>query len=525
MKMIIEMKKLKIYILALGILLAGTNFGLAQIKVTELKKPLSNKIVIKVRFANGSVSDPAGKQGLTQLTAAVIDQGGTASLTKSQIDDMIYPMAAYYYEQTDKEVSTFTFEVPKAWLNEFYPILKGLILTPSFTQGDFDRVKSNQLNYLEQVIRASSDEEYSKKALEEMLFEGTTYQHMVSGTVAGVKSISLDDVQNHYKNYFTRNNVSLGIAGNYSDEFLAKLKADMGQLADVDVPVVKVAGAEMPNGVNVKIISKKEALGSAIFTGYPIDITRADDEFAALMIANSWLGEHRKSYSKLYQKIRQTRSMNYGDYTYIEWYERGGSNQLPLTGVPRASNYFAIWIRPVQIADQLKDQYSELEGINVGHAHFALRMALREMDLLKENGMSQEDFELTKQFLRSYMKLYIQTPAKELGFLMDSRFFGRTDYIAEMDALLENVTLEEVNAAIKKHLQTKNIDIVIITDDSEAEPLAKSLRNNTLSPMSYSNQLKEGLSPEVLAEDDEVAEYSVNINSVEVIDSSEPFQK
>ena len=30
-----------------------------------------------------------------------------------------------------------------------------------------------------------------------------------------------------------------------------------------------------------------------------------------------WLGEHRKSISRLYQKSGEARSMNYGDYTYM----------------------------------------------------------------------------------------------------------------------------------------------------------------------------------------------------------------
>ena len=117
----------------------------------------------------------------------------------------------------------------------------------------------------------------------------------------------------------------------------------------------------------------------------------ADDEFAALMVANSWMGEHRKSYSRLYQKIREARSMNYGDYSYIEWYQAGGQNQLPPYGVPRSSNYWSIWIRPVQIASQLRAQYEELANVTVGHAHFALRMAIRELDLLIENGVHVQD--------------------------------------------------------------------------------------------------------------------------------------
>ena len=518
------MKTFKIIILLLAGILVYTS-AFSQIKTIELKKEGSNKIVVKVRFNNGSVVDPKGKEGITNLTASLMMEGGTADYTKSQINDMIYPMAAYYYSSTDKEVTTFTFAFPKDYMDEFYPVLKGLLLTPTFSEPDFNRVKSNTLNYLTQVIRASSDEEFSKKALEEMLFAGTPYQHMVAGTENGIESITLDDVKAHYKNYFTNNNVSIGISGDYPESFLSTLINDLKELSDKKVVLPELPDPKMPDGINVRIIEKEEALGSAIFTGYPININRSDDEFAALMIANSWMGEHRKSYSRLYQKIRETRSMNYGDYTYIEWYEQGGGNQLPLSGVPRNNNYFAIWIRPVQIGIQLKEQYPELGHIDIGHAHFAIRMALREIDLLKENGMDPDEFEKTKQFLRSYIKLYIQTPEKELGFLMDSQFYGRQNYIAELDALLENTTLEQVNAAIRKYMQTENMDIVIVTDDSEAKPLAKSLSKNTVSPMSYSNQVKDGLDAEVLAEDKNVEAYPLNIKKVEIISSDAPFVK
>jgi len=276
--------------------------------------------------------------------------------------------------------------------------------------------------------------------------------------------------------------------------------------------------------VEVQIIAKEGAFGSAIFTGAPLAITRSDDEFAALMIANSWMGEHRKAYSRLYQKIRQTRSMNYGDYSYIEWYRAGGSNQLPPSGVPRESNYWSIWIRPVQIATQLKAQYPELADIHIGHAHFALRMAFYEFDQLIKNGMDKADFEATKMFLRSYTKLYAQSPAQQLGWLMDARFYGRTDYLAELDSLLENTTLDEVNAAIRKYWQTENLFVVIVTDVSEAQPLADSLINNTASPMSYSNLVKSGLAAEVLAEDDVVAVYPLNIKKVTIVQSADTFK-
>src|SRR3546814_9933605 len=37
-----------------------------------------------------------------------------------------------------------------------------------------------------------------------------------------------------------------------------------------------------------------------------------------LWLAKTWLGEHRSSSSHLYQRIREERGMNYGDYAYVE---------------------------------------------------------------------------------------------------------------------------------------------------------------------------------------------------------------
>lgn len=500
-----------------------TTFAVAQ-EVIELKQPNSNKVVIKLQFRNGSIADPKGKEGLTAATVNLITQGGTREMTYSDIQEKIFPWAAGYYGSVDKEVATFTFMVHVDFLDQFYPILKGLMLTPSFAENDFQRVMKNQQNYVDQVIRASSDEEYSKKALEDLLFRGTNYQHMVQGKSESVKSITLDDIKQHYANVFTKNNLLIGIAGNYSPAFLKQLKADMAMLSDKKFTAPKPGAANMPNGVQVEIVSKDGAFGSAVFTGTPLAITRSSDEFAALMVANSYLGEHRKSYGQLYQKIRETRSMNYGDYSYVEWYSNGGGNMLPPSGVPRSSNYFALWIRPVQIGKQLRQQYEELKDIKIGHAHFALRMAIREVDDIIKNGLTQEEFDATRSFLRSYMKLYIQTPDDQLGYLMDSRFYGRKDFIAEFDKLLAKLTVKDVNAAVKKYWRTNNMYVTIVTDKSEAEELAKSLKENATSPMAYSNAVKAGLPKSVLDEDDIVATYRLNVKSVTIVDSKDTFK-
>jgi len=516
------MKKLQSILLGSLLVLTGIVPLIAQ-DVVELKLPESNKIIVKLMFINGSSTDPQGEEGLCNLTAHLIARGGTENMSKSDIDKFIYPMAASYDVSVDKEATTFTFMWPVDFADKFYPVLRDLMLHPAFDTSDFERVKISQLNSVTRSIRNSSDENYSKMVLENFLFANTPYQHMVSGTEAGVNTITLEDAINHYKTFFTRNNLLIGIAGNYSEDFLNRLKTDMDLLPDTKPALPEIKNPPMPDGINVKIVAKDDAFGSAIYMGFPIDITRSNDDFAALMIANSYLGEHRKSYGVLYNKIRETRSMNYGDYSYIEWYPNGSQNMLPVSAYPRHANYFSIWIRPVQIASGLRQQYPELSDLKLGHAHFAIRMALYQLKKLIDEGMSKEDFEITRDFMRSYMNLYIKTPDQRLGYLMDSRFYGRKDFIAEMNKAMKKLSVDDVNKAIKKYLQFGNMDIAIITTPEEAAALKPALLNNDPSPMSYSNVVKEGLSDEILAEDKIVQNFKLPVRSVDIIPTNQTF--
>lgn len=513
------MKKLLILML---VLLVQT---VPAMEIVELKLPKSDLVVIKLYFSVGSVNDPGSRAGICSLTASLLAEGGTTKLTSTAVQDSLYPMAAHVDVSVDKEVTIFTLEVHREMLSRYYPIVKDLLLAPRFDPDDFSRIKSNQLNYVEQVIRNSDDEEYGKKLLEHFMFAGSPYAHLVAGSVSDVKEITLEDCKRFYNTFFAQSNLTIGIAGNYPADFVNKLKTDFSALNASAAAAVRPAVKPVaPQGLDVKIVAKDNALGSAISMGFPMDITRKNDEFVALMVANSWLGEHRKGYSRLYQKIREQRSMNYGDYSYIEWYQNGGQNMLPRPGYPRSSNYFSIWIRPVQTAKGLKGQYPELKDIETGHAHFAIRMALYEMYQLLASGINKEDFELTRQFLRSYIKLYAQTPEQKLGYMLDSKFYGRNDWLADADKLLEGLTLEKVNAAMNKYWQTSNMHIVIVTDRSETVPLARSLRDNLPSPMSYSDALKAVLNESILQQDKIVEQWMLKDVEVEILESETMFR-
>ena len=62
------MKHLMVRVFTLTSLLFAAQ--LEAIEVVELRQENSNKVVFQVRFENGSIADPKGKEGLTAATAS-----------------------------------------------------------------------------------------------------------------------------------------------------------------------------------------------------------------------------------------------------------------------------------------------------------------------------------------------------------------------------------------------------------------------------------------------------------------------
>ncbi len=462
-------------------------------------------ISIRIWFTVGSQNDPEGKEGLAQLTATLMTEGATRKNKYETILEKLYPLAASYDASVDKEMTVIYGRTHKDNLNLFYDLLKDAILEPAFNEDDFKRIKSQTLNYIEKTLRYSSDEELGKAALYDFIFKNTLYGHLNAGTVASVKNITIDDVKNFYKTYFIKENIMIGLGGGYTDAFVKKVRTDFAALLSGKSEIVPQPEPSSFNGLNVLLVDKKTE-ATAISFGFPIELHRGSKDFYAMWIANSWFGEHRNSSSHLYQVIREARGMNYGDYSYIEIYPNGGMRNMPPTNVARRQQLFEVWIRPVPNATR----------------HFALRAAIRELQKLVENGLTEEQFNLTRKFLKNYCLHFAPTTMEQLGYKMDDVFYGiKGSHLTTFRKMMNQLTLNDVNNAIKKYLQFKDLKIAIVTN--KASDFKKDIVADTPSPMKYANPKPD----EVLKEDKLIEKYSLPIKAenVKIVPVDEMFAK
>lgn len=469
--------------------------------------PVKNDPTISFRlwFKVGSQNDPAGKEGLASVTAAMLSDASTEKNTYSEILEKLYPLATSYNASASTEMTVFHGRTHKDNVRQFYSLFMDALLMPAFKQGDLDRIKSQLLNYIENTLRYSSDEELGKAVLYNELFRETPYGHLISGTSEAVKSITLDDVRSFYKRYYTRDNLVIGLGGGYTPELLATLKKDLAKLPAGAPKPVPVAKAQKLDGLDFTIV-EKDAASTAISMGFPIKPLRGTKDWYALAIANSWLGEHRNSSSHLYQVIREARGLNYGDYSYIENYPNGGQRQLPPQNVSRRQQIFEIWIRPVPNETRL----------------FALRAALREFKNLAENGMTKNDFELTRNFLSKYVLHYAPTTMERLAYALDDRFYGLTSsHLDTYRKMMKSLTLADVNASIRKHWQYGAMGIAVVTKD--ANGFRDALLKNAPSPIKYSTPKPAA----VLNEDKEIISFPIKVKeaNIRIVPVGELFVK
>jgi len=492
-------------LLALFLLMFHVVAGAAVPDAVTLPVKNDPTIAFRLWFRVGSQDDPAGKEGLADITASMLTDASTKANTYEQILDKLFPLAAGYSAVTSAEMTVITGRIHKDNLAEYYPLLMDAILRPAFTQQDLDRIKSQALNYLQNTLRYSSDEELGKAVLYHEIFAGTHYAHPTVGTVQSVKSITLDDVRAFYESHYTQGNVLIGIGGGYDAALLTQLQNDLAKLPAGAPKAAPVPEPKPLEGFRVAIV-EKQAPATAISMGFPLDVVRGQKDWYALAVANSWLGEHRNSSSHLYQVIREERGLNYGDYSYIEHYPRGGQLMKPPQNVARRRQIFEIWIRPVPNETRL----------------FALRAALREFKHLAEQGMTKEQFEQQRAFLRKYVLHYAPTTTERLGYALDDRFYGIDGSHLELyRKMLDQLTLADVNAAIKKHWQYGRMQIAIITHD--AAGLKDAIEKNTPSPITY----KTPKPASVLEEDKaiEVFPLTVTPEQITIVPVEQVFEK
>ena len=221
------------------------------------------------------------------------------------------------------------------------------------------------MNALVQDLRSNNEEELGKERLQTNIFRGTPYGHVALGTVAGLHAITLDDVKAFARQaMYTRANLTVGVSGDAPDEHGARSAARLRALPRGACRAARGGrrrGAHPASRSRSSRRTRARPRSRSGFRSTSRARIRTSPRCRSRAPGSASIACRR---GRLYQRIREERGINYGDYAYIEAFPRGMFQFFPDPNVARSRQIFEIWIRPVVPAN----------------AHMTLRIAIHELD-------------------------------------------------------------------------------------------------------------------------------------------------
>lgn len=469
------------------LLLAAIPVAAQGPKVITLDSP-APLVQVRVMVRAGAAHDPAGVEGLAYLTGRLVLEGGfgdpKAPVTKEKLAEITRPWGegALPRVQVSKETTVFSMTVPREVLPQFLQqVFQPLFTQPLFEAKELDRLRAETLQTLRSNLRLEQIELVGLVALDNYIHHGTAYAHPDMGVEKGLEAVSADGVRTFYRSHYRPENIVLGVS-TADATVVDPLRAALASLNTGEKPQ-QARALEPPapiRGREVVILALPNAISTGIHAGFPLKITRRDPEYWPLYVANIWFGTHRDSFGHLYNTIRSDRGYNYGDYSYIEHFEGRPFALFPPVNTPRRFQYFSIWIRPVQH----------------DYAVHLMKALTWELENLIRSGLTEEQCALAKNKTRVLYLSLAETASRLLGTRLDDEFYGLSPgylegYLQRVDA----VTCDQVNTAIRRHLQAQNLKYVVVTDDEQAPKIAEAIASSQpargKTPADYQIEVKE----------------------------------
>ncbi|MGB2804179.1 MAG: pitrilysin family protein [Candidatus Zixiibacteriota bacterium] len=470
-----------------------------ELEVVQVKKPGIPVVYFEVMIKAGSAYDPPGKEGLAYFTAELLDRG-TASFSRDEIDELLDFISARLSVEVNKEVIVISGTTLKENLDKFYQVYSEIILKPTFPEDQIEKTKLDQLDAIENTRQR--DRRLVSESFDNFIHRGHPYGHLVCGNESSVNSLTRQDALSFYHKHFLKNNILLGLAGDFDDQLVQWLRQDMSTLNVGQVP--EIEGEIQPIvGRRVLLIEKEKRAQTQFRIGHPFDLTRHSPDYFPMLVANAHLGKHRESIGRLYKTVRMERGLCYGAYSYIEHFEQFGWGKLASPNCPRKAQYFSMWTYP-----------------KCANAKFAMKLCLKEMTDLATNGIPEDKLEFIKSFEKNQFPFQIETPQRKLAHMMAEKYYGTFGFVDHFESEVEGVTKEKIDRAAQMYLSPDNVAIVALVSDAE-EFIKEVLSDQTV--IEYPSQANPTMLRE---EDDQIKAFDLKLteDDFEIVKASELFK-
>ena len=371
-------------------------------------------IAMEYAFGGGATQDPAGKAGVGNMVADLLDEGSGDLDSKT------------FHERLDRRAIELSFSSSRDYFrgslrmlrdnrDEAFDLLRMALTSPRFESADVERIRAQILSGLRRDT--SNPTALASRKFLEMAFDGHPYGRPSNGTLESVPKIEIADLKDYVQRVLARDTLKIAVVGDVDPGTLGPLlDKTFGSLpAKASLtPVPDVEAAKPPERAFIPL----DVPQTVVTFGGP-GVKRHDPNFMAAYVVNHILGGGGLS-SRLYKEVREKRGLAYSVYESLLWMEHS-----------------AIFIGNT--------------GTRADRAGETVDAINKEIRRMAEDGPTQQELDEAKSYLKGSQMLALDTSSKLASALLQYQLDKLPiDYIEKRNAIVDAVTLDDAKKAAQR---------------------------------------------------------------------------
>lgn len=370
------------------------------------------------------------KAGMTGFVGEMLT-AGTTNRTKEQLDEEVdFIGASLSAGSTSLYGSSLTKHQDK-----ILELMADVLFNPMFPQAELDKLKKQALTSL---AAAKDNPNAISSRLTNALVYGKEHPYGENQTEETTENITVEDIRNYYETYFKPNIAYMAIVGDINAKEAEKLVRDyFGKWESSNVPEMGYETPQAPDQIKVAIVDRPASVQSVIKLAYPLEMNPAKEDYLATRVLAYILGGGFNS--RLNMKLREEKGFTYGAGSSI------GSDKL-------IANFTASTSVRTEVTDS------------------ALTEMIHEIRKIVQEGITEEELEEAKANLSGSFGRSLENPSTIASFAINiAQYNLPEDYYSTYLQRLDDLTVEDIDAATKKYIQPDNMHITIVGNSSAFE--------------------------------------------------------
>jgi len=407
-----------------------TTSKVAGIKLLTAKTGVKDLVTFTGSLVAGDYFSPEDNSAIADLTGYMLDKG-TEKYDKFQLAEKLENLGAELSFSVGSETLNFNGKCLSKDVDEVIGLLAEQLRKPTFNNEEFEKLKLQRKGSLQQMLE-DTNTRASEKA-DSMLFpagnpnRGTSIKKLMSD----VEKATREDIVKFYSDYYGPKSMIFVLVGDLDNDKIKVTvdKAFSGWNGGIEIP--KFEKAEQVTKGETVIVKMDEKTSATLYIAQTTGIKRTDKDYLALSLGNSIFGMGGFS-ARLMSIIRDDEGLTYGIYS-------------SLSGDTYADGQFAIsgTFSPKLLAQG----YSS---------------TMREFKRWVNEGVTDDELKSAKTRIIGSYKVGLSTTRGIAGSLLSITQRGyEPNYMDEYPNLVNNLTLEEVNNAIKKYINPDKVITVV----------------------------------------------------------------